>query len=277
MLDVLRVAPGTSARLDHRDPRDALGLASKEAAGEELADLQRRMAELQVRLFAEGRTGLLVVLQAMDAGGKDGTIRSVFAGLNPAGVTVTGFRAPSNEELAHDYLWRLHPAVPARGHIGIWNRSHYEDVVVVRVKELVPPERWRRRFRHLREFEQMLVDEGIRIVKLFLHISSEEQRARLQDRIDDPTERWKFRLGDLADRKLWHAFHDAYAEAIEETSTDDAPWFVVPGDRKWVRNVAVARIVLDTLERIDPQLPPPEEDIDGVVVAPIPENVADRP
>jgi PPK2 family polyphosphate:nucleotide phosphotransferase len=269
MLDDLRVTPGASARLDRRDPAARLGLVSKEAARAELADLQRRMADVQVRLFAEGRTGVLVVLQAMDAGGKDGTIRTVFTGLNPAGVTVTGFKAPSERELAHDYLWRLHPAVPARGQIGIWNRSHYEDVVVVRVKELVPPERWRRRFRHLREFERMLVDEGIEIVKVYLNISSEEQRARLQDRVDDPTERWKFRLGDLDDRKLWHDFQRAYAEAIEETSTEQAPWFVVPGDRKWVRNVAVARIVLDALERIDPQFPPPEVGIDSVRVEPI--------
>ena len=276
MLDWLRVEPGSPAGLAERSTDDRLGL-EKDVGEKRLAELNERIDALQYRLFAEDRRSVLVVLQGLDASGKDGVIRRVFEGVNPTGVRVTSFRVPAGAEVDHDYLWRIHAALPGRGIVGVFNRSHYEDVVAVRMHEIAPEAVWRRRYGHIRAFEQMLVDEGIRIVKPFLHISSEEQRARLQDRIDDPTERWKFRLGDLADRKLWHAFHDAYAEAIEETSTDDAPWFVVPGDRKWVRNVAVARIVLDTLERIDPQLPPPEEDIDGVVVAPIPENVADRP
>jgi PPK2 family polyphosphate:nucleotide phosphotransferase len=269
MLEALRVAPGASAGLDTRDPGDTLGLGGKAAARTELAQLQRQLSDLQVRLFAAGAHGLLVVLQATDAGGKDGTIRTVFTGFNPAGVTVTGFRAPGERELEHDYLWRLHTAVPARGHIGIWNRSHYEDVVAVRVRRLVPEQRWRRRFHHIREFERMLVEEDIAVLKLFLHISHEEQRARLQDRIDDPLERWKFRAGDLDDRKLWPDFQQAYAEAIEETSTEYAPWYVVPADRKWSRNVAVARIVLDALERIDPQFPPADPSIPALRVEPI--------
>ncbi len=266
MLERLRIDPGEKVRLGQRKANATLGLASKEAARVELAELQQRLAALQVRLYAEGRTGLLVVLQAMDAGGKDGTIRTVFTGFNPAGVTVTSFKAPTAQELARDYLWRVHPATPARGHIAIWNRSHYEDVIAVRVKHLAPEEQWRRRYHHIREFERLLNEEGTAIVKLFLHISSGEQQARLQDRIDDPTERWKFRSSDLDDRKLFSEFQRAYAEAIEETSTEQAPWFVIPADRKWVRNVAVARILLDALERLDPQFPPSEEGIEGLRV-----------
>ena len=203
----------------------------------------------------------------MDAGGKDGVLREVFTGLNPAGVRVTSFGVPSEEELAHDYLWRVHRHTPADGQIAVFNRSHYEDVLVVRVKKLAPPAVWRKRYAHIRQFEQLLVDEGTTIVKLFLHISAEEQRERLQDRIDSPDERWKFRLGDLEDRKLWPDYMRAYRDALARTSTADAPWYVVPGDRKWVRNLTVARILRHTLERLDPQYPKPEPGIEGLVVA----------
>jgi PPK2 family polyphosphate:nucleotide phosphotransferase len=251
--------------LDDHDPGETFGW-DKEVAKAALAVEVSRLAELQKLLFAEGSQSLLVVLQAMDAGGKDGVLREVFTGLNPAGVRVTSFGVPTDEEIAHDFLWRVHRHVPADGQIAVFNRSHYEDVLVVRVKDLVPPAVWRRRYGQIRRFERLLVDEGTAIVKLFVHISAEEQRERLQDRIDSPDERWKFRLGDLDDRKLWPEFMTAYRDALARTSTPDAPWFVIPGDRKWVRNLAVARILRHTLERLDAQFPEPEAGIEGLVV-----------
>ncbi len=263
---VERCRAGSGVDLAEHDPAETFGW-EKDSAKDEFATTIDRVADLQRRLFAEQRAALLVVLQAMDAGGKDGTIRSVLTGVNPAGVDVNSFGVPSDEELAHDYLWRVHAHAPAKGLIGIFNRSHYEDVLVVRVKQLVPERVWKRRYGHIRDFERMLHDEGTRVVKLFLNVSKEEQRERLQDRVDDPDERWKFRLGDLDDRALWDQFQRAYRDAIRETSTDDAPWYVVPADRKWVRNLVVARILEHHLLLIDPQYPPPEDSVDGVVVA----------
>jgi PPK2 family polyphosphate:nucleotide phosphotransferase len=239
---------------------------TKSAAKAELVDELAAVSDLQTRLFAEGRHALLVVLQAMDAGGKDGTIRTVMTGVNPAGVEVASFGVPSEEELAHDYLWRIHRQLPPRGTIGVLNRSHYEDVLVVRVRGLVPKAVWRRRYRQIREFERLLVEEGTAIVKLFLHVSKEEQRARLQDRIDSPDERWKFRTGDLDDRARWDAYMSAFRDALDETSRQHAPWYVVPADRKWARNLAVARILRHHLELLDPHYPEPEEGIEGIVV-----------
>ncbi len=263
LLDLVRA----DRRLDlaKHDPGETFGW-EKEFAKAALAIEVTRLAELQKLLFAEGKQSLLVVLQAMDAGGKDGTLREVLTGLNPAGVRVISFGVPSEEELAHDYLWRIHRHTPADGQIAVFNRSHYEDVLVVRVKKLAPASVWRKRYQHIRYFEQLLVDEGTAIVKLFLHISAEEQRERLQDRLDSPDEQWKFRLGDLEDRKLWPQYMLAYRDALGRTSTADAPWYVVPGDRKWVRNLTVARILRHTLERLDPQYPKPEEGIEGLVV-----------
>jgi PPK2 family polyphosphate:nucleotide phosphotransferase len=186
--------------------------------------------------------------------------------LNPAGVDVNPFGVPSEEERAHDYLWRIHHHTPPKGTIGVFNRSHYEDVLVVRVKGLAPEDVWRRRYRHIREFERMLGDEGTQVVKVFLNISNAEQRLRMQDRIDDPDERWKFRTGDLDDRALWDDYQLAFRDALRETSTPAAPWYVVPADRKWVRNLVVARILQHHLRAIDPQYPPAEEGIDGLVV-----------
>ncbi|MEZ5216593.1 MAG: polyphosphate kinase 2 family protein [Ilumatobacteraceae bacterium] len=268
MLDKIRVRPDHDLDLDDFDPRETFGW-EKEAAKAELVTVMERAAVLQARLFAEERRALLVVLQAFDAAGKDGTIRSVFTGLNPAGVKVTGFRVPSGREVKQDYLWRVHAACPGTGEIGVFNRSHYEDVLVVRVKQFVPESRWKRRYDHIRHFEQLLTDEGTKVVKIFLNVSAEEQRARFQDRIDDPEEQWKFRLGDLDDRALWDDYRAAYRDALERTSTDDCPWYVVPADRKWVRNLAVARILVDALEAIDPQLPEPEAGLEGLVVAPL--------
>jgi PPK2 family polyphosphate:nucleotide phosphotransferase len=256
---------GSHLKLSDHDPRETFGWA-KETAKAQLTDELVALSSVQTRLFAAKRESVLVVLQAMDAGGKDGLIRSLFTGLNPAEMHVSSFGVPSAEEQSHDFLWRIHHRCPARGMIGIFNRSHYEDVVVVRVKELAPSARWRNRFGHIVDFERMLTDEGTHIVKLFLNISNEEQRARLQDRLDSPDERWKFRLGDLDDRALWGGYMKAYDDALAKTSTDTAPWYVVPADRKWVRNLAVAQILRDLLERIDPQFPDPEDGLDGRVV-----------
>ena len=255
------------AKLDLDDHRtDETFGWDKDAATAALVDELAAVSELQTRLFAEKSRALLVVLQAMDAGGKDGVIRTVMTGFNPAGVQVASFGVPSDEERDHDFLWRIHRQTPARGQIGVFNRSHYEDVLVVRVKELVPTARWRRRYRHIREFERMIVDEGTAIVKLYLNISRDEQRARLQDRIDSPDERWKFRRGDLDDRALWDDYRAAFRDALRATSTANAPWYVVPADRKWVRNLAVAHVLRQHLEQLDPQYPEPEEGIEGLVV-----------
>ncbi|MCU1399597.1 MAG: hypothetical protein JWN62_2706 [Acidimicrobiales bacterium] len=238
----------------------------REQAEQELSVLLVDIDRLQQRLAAEASRSLLVVLQAIDAAGKDGAVRSVFGPLNAAGVRVTSFRSPTGAELGHDFLWRVHAEAPAKGEISVWNRSHYEEVLIVRVKNLVPEEQWHRRYRHIREFERMLSEEGTHIVKINLHISNAEQRERLQARIDDPEKRWKFRLGDLDDRKLWPKYMKAYEAAMNETSTDAAPWYVVPGDHKWVRNLAVARIVHHALTQIDPQFPPDDPAILGLVV-----------
>ena len=262
-----RVTPGSEVRLSAYDPDSTEGFSGGKKAGEAaLPDLRNRLAELQTKLWAESKQRLLVVLQAMDTGGKDGTIRHVFRGANPQGVEVRGFGAPTEEELAHDYLWRIHPHVPGNGAITIFNRSHYEDVLVVRVRALAPEDRWRKRYEHINDFERLLSDEGTTIVKLFLHISAEEQRARLQARLDNPSKRWKFRVGDLEDRKLWAQFQAAYEEALTQTSTATAPWYVVPANRKWYRNLAVSSILIETLERMDPRFPDAEMDLDGLVV-----------
>lgn len=260
------VRPGSNFSFKRRDPDETFGW-DKDDAKKELAELVAEIDVLQLKLVAENKQSLLVVLQAIDAAGKDGTIRDVFGPLNAAGVHVTSFKAPAGDELEHDFLWRVHAEAPRRGEIGVWNRSHYEDVLIVRVKNLVPRERWEKRYRHIRELERLLVDEGTHIVKINLHISKEEQRERLQARVDDPNKRWKFRAGDLDDRTLWPQFMKAYEVAFNETSTESAPWFVVPANRKWVRDLAVARIVHDALTTMNPQLPADDPTVVGTVVA----------
>jgi len=264
-LSRMLVRPGSNFSFKRRDPDEQFGW-DKEEAKQELSRLVAEIDVLQLKLVAENRQSLLIVLQAIDAAGKDGTVRDVFGPLNAAGVHVTSFKAPVGDELEHDFLWRVHAEAPRRGEIGVWNRSHYEDVLIVRVKNIVPRERWEKRYRHIREFERLLVDEGTRIVKINLHISKDEQRERLQARVDDPNKRWKFRAGDLEDRKLWPQLMKAYEAAFNETSTESAPWYVVPANRKWVRDLAVARIVHDALTTMDPQLPPDDPTIVGTVV-----------
>jgi PPK2 family polyphosphate:nucleotide phosphotransferase len=265
VIDKLRVAPGDAAGLADRPTDDKVGL-TKAAAQKRIVALTAELDALQSRFAAEATGGLLVVVQAMDAGGKDGTIRTALGGLNPQGVRVVSFKAPAGREASQDYLWRVHNVCPGKGEIAIFNRSHYEDVLVVRVHELVPEQRWRARYRHIREFERLLHDEGTTIVKFMLHISADEQRARLQDRIDDPTKRWKFRVGDLDDRKKWDDFQAAYEEALTETSTDEAPWYVIPADRNWARDVAVLQVLVHTLEKLDPQYPKADPAIIGLKV-----------
>ena len=261
----LRIRPGKPADLAHRDSAATLGW-DKASALAELADVKSKIDVLQQRLFAEERRSLLLVLQAMDAAGKDGTIRNMLAGLNPAGFRISSFGVPGGPETQHDYLWRVHAQAPPKGCIGIFNRSHYEDVLVVRVKNFVPKAVWSKRYAHIAAFEQQLVDEGTTVVKCFLDVSKDEQRERLQERVDDPEKRWKFRMGDLDDRALWPEYQLAYEEAITRTSTAAAPWYVVPADRNWVRNLAVAKILLHHLQKMDPQLPAPEEGITGLIV-----------
>jgi PPK2 family polyphosphate:nucleotide phosphotransferase len=265
VIEPLVVHPGEPARLGERNPRFDLGLDKAEGKAR-LDELRERLAELQNRLYAEARRSVVLVLQGLDASGKDGVIRSVFRGMNPQGCRVVSFRVPTVTELAHDYLWRVHAALPARGEIGIFNRSHYEDVVAVRMHSLAPEEVWRRRTGHIREWERMLVDEGWSIVKVFLDVSREEQRVRLQERVDDPEKRWKFRKDDLKVRARFDEYRAAWDEAITETSTAWAPWHVVPADRNWVKALATAALLVEALERIDPRLPDPEPGIEGVVV-----------
>jgi PPK2 family polyphosphate:nucleotide phosphotransferase len=202
----------------------------------------------------------------MDTGGKDGVIRHVFDGVNPQGVKVASFKVPTQEERDHDYLWRVHEKVPGKGEIVIFNRSHYEDVLVVRVHDLVPKEVWRKRYEHINHFERMLVDEGTAIVKFFLHIDLEEQKQRLQARLDEPNKRWKFSRGDLKERKLWPKYTQAYEEVLSRTSTEWAPWYIVPANRKWYRNLVIANVLLQTLDGMDMHYPAPEEDLDGIVI-----------
>jgi PPK2 family polyphosphate:nucleotide phosphotransferase len=261
MIEPLVVHPGEPARLAERDPRFGLGLDKSEGTAR-LAGIRDRLSTYQERLYAEGRRSVLLVLQGLDGAGKDGVVRSVFTGLNPQGVRVVSFRAPTATELAHDYLWRVHAALPVRGEIGIFNRSHYEDVVAVRMHDLAPEEVWRRRTGHIREWERMLVDEGTHVVKVFLNVSRDEQRSRMQERIDDPEKRWKFRRNDLRVLERYDEYVAAWEEAITETSTSWAPWHVVPADRNWVKAVATAALLEEALAAIDPRLPASEPGIE---------------
>jgi PPK2 family polyphosphate:nucleotide phosphotransferase len=262
-----RVVPGRPLDLGRIDPRGAPGFdGDKEQGKARQAQLNQRLEELQEALYAQGKHRLLVVLQAMDAGGKDGTIRSVFEGVNPQGVKVACFKAPTAKELAHDFLWRIHPHTPAAGEIAIWNRSHYEDVLVTRVRKLIPESRWRARYEHIAAFERLLTEEGTLVRKFFLHVSKDEQRQRLQERIDDPKKRWKWNAGDLEERARWDDYQRAYADALSATSTDQAPWFVIPADRNWFRDLTVTEILVEALASLDLRLPPGDPSVAGLKV-----------
>jgi len=262
-----KIKPGSKVDLDAWDPGDTQEFPEgKEAAGKVLEKLNDELESLQELLFAEHRHKLLIVLQATDTGGKDGVIRHVFDGVNPQGVRVASFKVPTVPELEHDYLWRVHSQTPAKGEIVIFNRSHYEDVLVVRVHNLVSKDVWSRRYDHINEFERLLAEEGTTILKFFLNIDKDEQKERLQARLDDPTKQWKFNVGDLQERALWGQYQKAYEDAIRKTSKPWAPWYIVPANKKWYRNLVIASILVETLKGFDMHYPEPEEDLSSVVI-----------
>jgi PPK2 family polyphosphate:nucleotide phosphotransferase len=264
-MDSYLVPPGRKLDLTGFDPDDThLVRGGKAEAKAENAAIQKRLANLQELLYAGHHWKLLIVLQGMDTSGKDGTIRHVMAGFNPVGTRVVSFKKPSSEELDHDYLWRVHRQTPGNGEAVVFNRSHYEDVLIVRVHGLVPQSTWQKRYDHIKAFEQMLHDEGTMILKFFLHISKEEQRARLQARIEDPAKRWKFQHTDLEERKLWKDYQRAYEDALSKTSTEWAPWYVVPANQKWYRNYLVGSTIVEALERLHMKYPEP--DLSGIVI-----------
>jgi len=265
--DKYSVAPHSKIDLKTWEPDDKGVFEGGKKEGEAaLPPLNARLETLQELLYAEGKHKLLIVLQGMDTSGKDGVIRHVFEGVNPQGVSVASFKAPTPLELAHDYLWRVHQQTPARGQIAIFNRSHYEDVLVVRVHNLVPPEVWKRRYAQINAFEQQLAEEGTTILKFFLHISKEEQKQRLQKRLAEPEKQWKFSTGDLAERKLWDDYLAAYTAVLEKTSTAYAPWYIVPADRKWYRNLVISHVIIQTLEGLHMRYPAPETGLDDIVI-----------
>jgi PPK2 family polyphosphate:nucleotide phosphotransferase len=257
LADGLRVEPGRRVDLGAINPDGTHGHRKEASEGELTAGLER-LGGLQDRLWAEAKHAVLVVLQGIDAAGKDGTIRHVMGAFNPMGCQVTSFKVPTPIEIAHDYLWRIHQNTPGKGEIGIFNRSHYEDVLVVRVHELVPKSVWSMRYDQINAFEEMLSESGTTILKFFLYIDRDQQKKRFQDRVDDPTKRWKFRMGDLDERRLWDSYIGAYEEALTRCSTEWAPWYVIPANHKWFRNLAVAEILADALEELNPQYPPGE-------------------
>jgi PPK2 family polyphosphate:nucleotide phosphotransferase len=261
----LIVRPGTRVDLSKIDPGATHGV-DKEDAPAELARGLGRLRSLQERIWAEHRHRVLVILQGIDAAGKGGTIEHVMGAMNPAGCPVTSFKVPSTLELDHDYLWRVHARTPGKGEIAVFDRSHYEDVLVVRVHDIVPKAVWSKRYDQINAFESLLADEGTTIVKFFLSIDRDEQRERFQARLDEPDKRWKFRLGDLEERKRWDEYIAAFEDALSRCSTEAAPWYVIPANRKWFRNLAVANILAETLEDLDPRYPEPTEDLTGVVV-----------
>ncbi len=266
-MHMYRIPPDTRVDLSDWDPRDRSRFdGGKKASKAVLEMLNGRLRNLQELLYAEGKHKLLIVLQATDTGGKDGVIRHVFRGVNPQGVKVANFKVPTPKELAHDYLWRIHQHTPGSGEIAIFNRSHYEDVLVVRVHELVPQDVWERRFDHINAFERMLADEGTTVLKFYLHISKEEQRERLQSRLDTPEKQWKFNVGDLKDRALWDDFMAAYEDMLSKTSTPWAPWYVVPADRKWYRNLVIGTTLVETLTNLDMAYPDPEDNLDEIEI-----------
>ena len=263
-LNRFRVHPGDKIRLKDIDPAFKDHHRSHKEATEELEQDRKKLRGLQELLYAEGRCSLLLCLQGMDAAGKDGTISHILGAMNPQGCRVVGFRQPSWDELAHDFLWRIHKATPGKGGVAIFNRTHYEDVLVVRVHKLVPDEVWARRYDQINAFEKELVENRTHILKFYLHISKEEQLRRFEKRLDDPAKRWKISESDYAERKFWDAYTAAYEDVLARCSTDQAPWFIIPSDHKWFRNLAIARIVVEHLEGLDMKLPPPSVDLEHI-------------
>jgi PPK2 family polyphosphate:nucleotide phosphotransferase len=262
-----RVKPGDKIQLSAWPADDKSAFeGDKVQAKDELEKLNTQLEQLQELLYAEHKHKLLVVLQGMDTSGKDGVIRHVFDGVNPQGVRVASFKVPTAEELDHDYLWRVHKQTPGRGEMVIFNRSHYEDVLVVRVHELVSEKVWKLRYRQINDFERTLVEEGTTILKFFLHIDLDEQKERLEARLQDPTKQWKFNLGDLGERKLWPQYTKAYEDVLTKTSTKWAPWYIVPANRKWYRNLVIATVLVETLKELKMAYPQPKDDLSGVVV-----------
>ena len=266
--DLLR-APESPVNLTKISTDAHPGVRSKKDAQDALPELDARLANLQERLFAQARGGtdparasVLLVLQGMDTSGKGGTVKHVAGVMDPGGLHITSFKAPTEEELSHDFLWRIRKALPAAGIVGVFDRSHYEDVLIVRVRDLVPREQWELRYAQINEFEQELADQGTTVVKCFLHISRDEQKERLLARLDDSTKLWKYSGGDVDERKLWPAYQEAYQATLELTSTATAPWFVIPADRKWYRNFAITNLLIEALERIDPKWPPADFDVE---------------
>ncbi|MBF0594693.1 MAG: polyphosphate kinase 2 family protein [Candidatus Omnitrophica bacterium] len=258
--DCCRVKHHSRVSLKDWDPADHRGFeGDKKDAEQELLSINKELNEMQELLYAEHKHRILVVLQGIDASGKDGVVRHVFGGLNPQGVRVVSFKSPSTKEMDHDYLWRIHQETPAKGEIAVFNRSHYEDVLIVRVHEMVPKSVWEKRYDHIRDFERMLTDEGTIVLKFFLWIDQKEQQERLQARLNDPDKRWKFQVSDLEERKFWPDYVKAYEDMLSLTSTDDAPWYIVPSNKKWYRNMVVSRTLLTKLKELHMQYPDPKD------------------
>jgi PPK2 family polyphosphate:nucleotide phosphotransferase len=265
-MKIYQVLPGQAVRLSDWDPDDTGHFGKKSEAEDEIAQLREQFVGLQDVLYAENKHRLLIVLQAMDTGGKDGVVKHVMGGVNPQGCQVHSFKVPTPEELEHDYLWRIHQHVPARGMIGIFNRSHYEDVLVVRVHNLVPDEVWRARYEQINQFEKMLVESGTTIVKFYLHISKEEQKRRLESRRDTPHKQWKFSVKDVQERAYWGDYMCAYEDVLAKCSTPWATWHIIPANHEWYRNLVVARVIVETLKSLDMRYPAPEPGIEKTVV-----------
>ncbi len=260
------VEPGKKLNLSKVDPAATGDFKGKAAAAAPTARNLAHLRRLQGLLYAEAKRSVLIVVQAMDTGGKDGAIKHVFGGVNPQGCSVTSFKQPSHTEAAHDYLWRVHAAAPARGQLGIFNRSHYEDVLVVRVHDLVPKPVWSERYAQINDFERLLSDAGTTVIKFFLHISKDEQKRRLQSRLDDPKKHWKFDANDLKERAHWDAYQAAYEDALRKCSTEAAPWYAVPSDHKWFRNWVISDTIVRTMKKLDLKYPPAAKGLDKIVI-----------
>ena len=260
----LLVTPGKKTKLSDIDPDDTLGLKNDEKSQKMLQKLIARLDDLQYLLYASKKYSLLIVLQGIDGAGKDGTIRHVMSGVNPQGCRVTSFKTPSAEEAAHDFLWRIHNAIPDRGEIGIFNRSHYEDVLVVRVHKLVPESIWSRRYKQINHFERILAENNVKILKFYLHISKEEQKKRFQQRLEDRTKWWKLSPTDFQERRYWNDYMDAYEDVLRYCSTPWAPWYIIPANKKWFRNLAVSHIIVKTLEDLNMKFPKPSFNVSRV-------------